>query len=688
MELLPPHGNVTNGINKMNNRRPLLSLSLSFIGMLMASVLGGCVAEESNENRGTFFDYPVGGLHYAAQPSGLSGTTDQDGGFRYRDGDRLTFVLGHISFGPIPGNTWITPLDLVPEAQGDVHVSRLNNIGMLIQSLDRNGNIEDGIHISNVAHEVVSNHAVEIDLDSPSEQFFLVLNDAIVPEVSQQGGFDPVTGGAMKNTDETGAHFARTPEMARNQLRRTSAGIMRITDVKIPLRNYDPASNPTAYLLGTLHRPIGPGTTSKVPVVINVGVYGKDKIFGSICKRNQQKAQEIVEDRYHTGNPDQLPYENHESVNTFQWVPEGYAVLRVDEAGIGRSPGIVSPLGEKVAADYVDVIEWAGKQPWSNGNVGTIGISYYAMTQWLMAPLLPDDTALKAMIPWEGSVDNYRDFMYPGGLFLDGFTRMWSFGTGRNHCGKAPRSNFLQKWIDQPFNEPAVWDEYTPDLNKISVPFLSAAGVDNMTLHPRGNDMGFRLAPSKNKLLRIQSGSHIGPFYSADGVADQMAFFDYWLKDIDNGIMSKPPVKIAVKTGDARGFYWSYADAWPLPQTRYTKFYLDARAEQSGFRVDGTMPVFRLVPSEDVATAKSNPKSFAPREEASAAYSAVVEPIVQLRGPPPPKFDRPQACDSYGVRFCDAATWGNDNSCRTRQVGHMGVFEYGRHGYPRLAARI
>jgi predicted acyl esterase len=626
-------------------------VSLSCTGMLMALVLGGCSAEKSNEKRGTFFDYPVEGLHYTAQPSGLSGTTDQEGGYGYRDGDRLTFVLGDTPLGTIPADTWITPLDLVPDAQGDVHVPRLNNIGMLIQSLDRNGNIEDGIHISNVAHDVVRNHVAELDLDQPSEQFFQLLNDAIVPDISQQGGFDPVTGGVMKNTDETGAHYARTPEMARNQLRRTGAGIMRITDIKIPLRDYDPVSDPTAYLLGTLHRPIGPDVPNKVPVVINVGVYGKDKIFGSICRRNQLQAQAIVEDRYHTGNPDQLPYENHESVNTFQWVPEGYAVLRVDEAGIGRSPGTYLPRSRTGAKNFIDTIEWAGKQPWSNGNVGTIGISYYAMNQWHMAPLLADNTSLKAMIPWEGAVDPYRDYMYPGGLFLDGFTRMWSFMTSRNHCGDARPGNIRQKFVDTPFNDPTVWEEHTPDLDNIRIPFLSAAGIDNMTIHPRGNDMAFRFAKSKNKLLRIQSGSHIGPFYSADGVADQMAFFDYWLKGIENGIMSKPPVKIAIKTGDARGVYWSYADAWPLPQTRYTKFYLDARPEENGFRVDGTMPVYRLVPSGDVVTAKSNPKSFAPREEASATYSAFVKPIVQLRGPPPPKFDRPQACDSYGVSF-------------------------------------
>ena len=98
---------------------------------------------------------------------------------------------------------------------------------------------------------------------------------------------------------------------------------------------------------------------------------------------------------------------------------------------------------------------------------------------------------------------------------------------------------------------------------------------------------------SEQKLLRVQSGSHIGPFYSPDGIADQMAFFDYWLKGIDNGIMNKPPVKIAIKTGDA---------AWLLlgptrmpgrfPRRSTPEYYFDAVPLEDDFTVDGSMPVY------------------------------------------------------------------------------------------------
>ena len=64
--------------------------------------------------------------------------------------------------------------------------------------------------------------------------------------------------------------------------------------------------------------------------------------------------------------------------------------------------------------DLRDCIEWAGTQPWSNGKVGLLGISYYAVNQWQVAALSPPHLA--AMIPWEGFSDFYRELSYHGGI--------------------------------------------------------------------------------------------------------------------------------------------------------------------------------------------------------------------------------------------------------------------------------
>lgn len=598
--------------------------------------------------RGILWHNPVAGLAYTTQRSAAPQLTGADGGFFYREGDRVSFSIGDLDIGTAPAGKWLTLIDLNPAAAGDVRNARLNNIAMLVETLDRDGNNENGIEISPAAHDVVRAHRAELDLDMASEDFFQLLGKLVVPEVQKSGGFAPVVGGANKNSNAAGKHYPRTPEMARNQLRRDQAGIMRITDVRIPLRDYDPIRNPDAYVLGSLHRPVGPNAPAHVPVVMNMGGYGKDRTFGSICNRDQFIAQEHIEDRYRSGNPDKLPYENHETVETFQWVPKGYAVLRVDQRGIGNVPGKIEPLGEQMQQDYTDAIDWAGSQPWSNGRVGTIGISYYAMSQWLMAKKLPKSTHLKAMIPWEGAFDLYRDWMYPGGLLHERFIEMGFAKFASNKCNDNPPEKVWQGWFDHPYYDDAYWRSLTADYSKITIPFLSALGSDNMSIHPRGNAMAFRFGSAKDKLLRINDGSHIGPFYSPDGVADQMAFFDYWLKGIDTGIMRRPRVKISMKTGDG-GAYWAYANDFPVRDTRYTKFYLDARPEDSGFKVPGKMPTYRLKPSTDIVTATSNASVAVPKEAGSATYSAVIKPITEKFAPP--WFTLHQPCDSFGISF-------------------------------------
>ena len=84
-------------------------------------------------------------------------------------------------------------------------------------------------------------------------------------------------------------------------------------------------------------------------------------------------------------------------------------------------------------------------------------------------------------------------------------------------------------------------------------------------------------AASKHKKLRIHCGTHYHAFYSEDGWRDQLRFFDYWLKDIDNGVMNEPPVKLAVRTGHG-AYHFRYENEWPIARTQWTKLYLDLSA--------------------------------------------------------------------------------------------------------------
>jgi uncharacterized protein len=326
-------------------------------------------------------------------------------------------------------------------------------------------------------------------------------------------------------------------------------------DIEIPMRD-------GARLRADVFRP---KSGQRVPVIMNLGIYQKDKRWIP---------------------PDDLeekanPHLAWETANPLWWVPRGYALVRVDARGSGKSPGRTNPWSAEEAQDFYDAIEWAGAQPWCNGAVGLSGISYYAMTQWLVANLQPP--SLKAMIPWEGAADMYRDFAFHGGIFSFGFAVNWFHNQMANHLLGRPQTAstdaFAGDWIwdfmrhnldgDWYRGRQARWED-------IKVPFLSAGNWSGMGLHLRGNSEAYLRSPLRHKRLRIHAGTHIHPYHSEDGRRDQLRWFDYWLKGIKNGVLREPPVKLQIRKGGVDNYEWRHAREWPLERTRWTRMYLDA----------------------------------------------------------------------------------------------------------------
>lgn len=99
-------------------------------------------------------------------------------------------------------------------------------------------------------------------------------------------------------------------------------------------------------------------------------------------------------------------------------VPRGYAHVIADSRGTGHSEGLyagVSGIGGNLEGkDGYDLVEWVARQPWCDGNVGMIGISYYAVIQVQTAAERPPH--LKAIFPFGGAYDTYR-MNYHGGIF-------------------------------------------------------------------------------------------------------------------------------------------------------------------------------------------------------------------------------------------------------------------------------
>ena len=96
----------------------------------------------------------------------------------------------------------------------------------------------------------------------------------------------------------------------------------------------------------------------------------------------------------------------------------GYAFVRADERGTGASFGTWSNMWPRAAiADYKETVDWIVAQPWSDGTVGSIGVSYTGTTAQLLAAT--NHAAVKAVVPKFIEFDVYTDIFYPGGLLLE-----------------------------------------------------------------------------------------------------------------------------------------------------------------------------------------------------------------------------------------------------------------------------
>ena len=162
-----------------------------------------------------------------------------------------------------------------------------------------------------------------------------------------------------------------------------------------------------------------PDTAVNVPVIMNQGPYGKGlhprwgypDLWAAMVADNPELL---------NGSSGEL--HSWEVVDPEYWVPRGYAVVRVDARGSGRSEGYLDPFSPREIADFRAAIEWAGAEPWSNGRVGLAGTSYLAASQWHVAATRPPHLA--AICPWEGWNDFYREFAFHGGIPA-GFVAGW-----------------------------------------------------------------------------------------------------------------------------------------------------------------------------------------------------------------------------------------------------------------------
>ncbi|HEY0686363.1 MAG TPA: hypothetical protein VGD45_28760 [Steroidobacter sp.] len=154
------------------------------------------------QTSGVFVDAPVAGLSYTTS-SNLSGVTDVEGRYNYNVGDTVTFSIGNLVIGAVPGQGIVTPMTvasaLVANTSNNAETVA-ENLLMLLQSLDSNGNPDDGITFTQAIRDAVA--ANSIDLTAADTAFDSSLS-TFVTNVSSASGvsLDPVT------RDEARDHF-------------------------------------------------------------------------------------------------------------------------------------------------------------------------------------------------------------------------------------------------------------------------------------------------------------------------------------------------------------------------------------------------------------------------------------------------------------------------------------------------
>jgi predicted acyl esterase len=337
-----------------------------------------------------------------------------------------------------------------------------------------------------------------------------------------------------------------------------------------------------------------PDAEGRYPAILSYGPYGKGLAF----QDGYKTAWEIMARE----NPDALAgssnrYQSWEVVDPEKWVPDGYAVVRIDSRGAGRSPGALCHNNARETRDIHDCIEWTAAQPWCSGKVGMNGISYYASNQWRAAATRP--AHLAAICVWEGWNDAYRESARHGGIICS-FRKNWqdmqvktvqhgqgergarSRVTGDLVCGPETlserelienREDMWQAFLGREMDD-AYYRERSADLSKVEVPLLSAANWGGQGLHTRGNFEGFMRSRSKQKWLEVHGGSHWAPFYTDYGLDLQKRFFDFFLKGKANGWDRQPRVLLNLRHPGGK-FVQRCENEWPLARTQWTRFYLD-----------------------------------------------------------------------------------------------------------------
>ncbi len=343
-------------------------------------------------------------------------------------------------------------------------------------------------------------------------------------------------------------------------------------DVAVPMRD-------GINLIADIHRPLGGG---RYPVLIAASPYPR-------------QIQDVG-----------APMGFIEAGATDFFVPRGYVHVIANLRGTGGSGGTFGFHDAQERRDLYDLVEWAADQPWSNGRIGMIGISYFAMTQLEAASEHPPH--LEAIFPIATSSDLY-DGVYHNGLFNSTFITPFLSMVGmtskydnfwRGKVVEAARRVLNTPRLHKKFatmngessigimkaalrlrHDPYPWDDLwrsvavehqvrdawwdernvLPLLADVTIPVYLGCDWENVPLHLPGT-FGALHALSHNDRVRVAMLGQFGLTWPWESLhVEALAWFDQWLKDRDTGILDGPSIRYWLPVAEE----WRASDIWPPP---------------------------------------------------------------------------------------------------------------------------
>ncbi|MDT8427421.1 MAG: CocE/NonD family hydrolase [Pseudomonadales bacterium] len=308
------------------------------------------------------------------------------------------------------------------------------------------------------------------------------------------------------------------------------------------------------------------------------------------------------------------PYnKNMAAGNAKTYNERGYALVTQDVRGRYESQGENRPFEDDMNDGY-DTVEWIAAQPFSNGRIGIFGTSAPGITSNLAAATAPPHLTAAYVTVAPDSLFYRSRFI--NGVFKESHSGGWLRGQGVSEAeinAYRARAVLDQRWRDT---------DFLFHRQNVQIPVYNVGGWHD--IYAEGSlsnylylqDKGHENARGKQKLFMgaFGHGALQGDLVYPDGglisgnLEEQLRWWDYWLKDIDNGIMAEPPISYymmasARKANPSAKNRVIQTDTWP-PAHQLTRFYLqpDGRLDVNAPTSDAASSSYQFDPANPVPT--------------------------------------------------------------------------------------